>query len=130
MRHCGHFPGLVHNLTILHRPKSTQVRHGAAHRAIPTADVPSRLADATSRPKRWLGVSQSLPKQAAELSTVQRQRQAHQARASEDFDRGEILAALKAYGDRGQVVWCDSLEAARAQAVAAQAAVEGAGFLE
>ena len=44
---------------------------------------------------------------AAELTTVHRQRQAYQARASEDFARGEILAALKAYDDRGQIVWCD-----------------------
>ena len=66
---------------------------------------------------------------AAELSTVHRQRQEYQARASEDFARGEILAALQAYDARGQIVWCDSLEEARAQAVAAQAAAEGPGFL-
>jgi Ti-type conjugative transfer relaxase TraA len=66
---------------------------------------------------------------AAELITVHRQRQAYQAQASEDFARGEMLAALKAYDERGQIVWCDSLEEARAQAVAAQAAGEGPGFL-
>ena len=66
---------------------------------------------------------------AAELSKVHRQRQDYQARASEDFARGEILAALQAYDARGQIVWCDSLEAARAQAVAAQAAAAGPGFL-
>jgi Ti-type conjugative transfer relaxase TraA len=66
---------------------------------------------------------------AAELTTVHRQRQAYQARASEEFARGEMLAALKAYDDRGQIVWCDSLDEARAQAVAAQTAGEGPGFL-
>jgi Ti-type conjugative transfer relaxase TraA len=66
---------------------------------------------------------------AAELTTVHRQRQAYQARASEDFAKGEMLAALTAYDARGQIVWCDSLEEARAQAVAAQASVEGPGFL-
>jgi len=66
---------------------------------------------------------------AAELTTVHRQKQAYQARASEDFARGEILAALTAYAERGQIVWCDSLAEARAQAVAAQATVEGPGFL-
>jgi len=66
---------------------------------------------------------------AAELTTVHRQKQAYQAWASEEFARGEMLAALKAYAERGQIVWCDSLEEARAQAVAAQAAVEGPGFL-
>jgi Ti-type conjugative transfer relaxase TraA len=66
---------------------------------------------------------------AAELSAVYRQRQAYQARASEDFARGEVLAALQAYDARGQIVWCDSLEDARSRAVAAQAAVEGPGFL-
>ena len=66
---------------------------------------------------------------AAELATVHRQKQAYQARASEEFARGEVLAALTAYAERGQIVWCDSLAEARAQAVAAQAAVEGPGFL-
>ncbi len=66
---------------------------------------------------------------AAELVTVRRQRQAYQAKASADFARGDILAALEAYDRRGQIVWCDTLEAARAAAVAAQAAVSGPGFL-
>lgn len=66
---------------------------------------------------------------AAELVTVRRQRQAYQAQASADFARGDILAALAAYDRRGQIVWCDSLEAARAAAVAAQAATSGPGFL-
>ena len=66
---------------------------------------------------------------AAELTTVHRQRQAYQARASEDFARGEILAALQAYDARGQIVWCDSSGRGAAQAVAAQAAAEGPGFL-
>ncbi|MBB5374536.1 AAA family ATPase [Acidocella aromatica] len=66
---------------------------------------------------------------AAELATVHRQTQAYQARASEEFARGEMLAALKAYDQRGQIVWCDSLAEARAQAVAAQSAGEGPGFL-
>ncbi|MGC8474702.1 MAG: AAA family ATPase, partial [Candidatus Dormibacteria bacterium] len=66
---------------------------------------------------------------AAELTEVRRQRQAYQAQASADFARGDILAALRAYDQRGQIVWCDSLEAARAAAVAAQAATSGPGFL-
>ena len=66
---------------------------------------------------------------AAELTEVRRQRQAYQAQASADFARGDILAALRAYDDRGQIVWCDSLEAARAQAVAAQAEDAVPGFL-
>ena len=66
---------------------------------------------------------------AAELTEVRRQRQAYQAQASADFARGDILAALRAYNDRGQIVWCDSLEAARAQAVAAQAETAAPGFL-
>jgi Ti-type conjugative transfer relaxase TraA len=66
---------------------------------------------------------------AAELAVVRRQRQAYQARASADFARGEILAALAAYDQRGQIVWCDTLEAARTEAVAAQAGIADAGFL-
>jgi Ti-type conjugative transfer relaxase TraA len=66
---------------------------------------------------------------AAELKTVHRQRQAYQAKASEDFARGEIRAALQAYDDRGQIVWCDSLADARARAVAAQASISGPSFL-
>ena len=66
---------------------------------------------------------------AAELKTVHRQRQAYQAKASEDFARGEIRAALQAYDERGQIVWCDSLADARARAVAAQAASDGPSFL-
>ena len=66
---------------------------------------------------------------AAELVAVRRQRQAYQARASADFARGDILAALAAYDRRGQIVWCDSLEAARARAVAAQAEIPEPGFL-
>ena len=66
---------------------------------------------------------------ASELTEVRRQRQAYQAKASEDFARGDILAALAAYAARGQVVWCDSLEEARQLAVAAQAAWDGPGFL-
>jgi ATP-dependent exoDNAse (exonuclease V) alpha subunit len=66
---------------------------------------------------------------AAELVTVRRQRQAYQAKASADFARGDILAALAAYDRRGQIVWCDTLEEARAAAVAAQAATSGPGFL-
>ncbi|WP_275895716.1 AAA family ATPase [Acidibrevibacterium fodinaquatile] len=66
---------------------------------------------------------------AAELTEVRRQRQAYQAQASADFARGDILTALRAYNDRGQIVWCDSLEAARAQAVAAQAETAAPGFL-
>ena len=66
---------------------------------------------------------------AAELRTVHRQRQAYQAKASEDFARGDIHAALKAYDDRGQIVWCDGLADARAQAVAAQALASGPSFL-
>jgi len=60
---------------------------------------------------------------------VHRQRQAYQAKASEDFARGEIWAALQAYDDRGQIVWCDSLADARARAVAAQASITGPSFL-
>ena len=56
---------------------------------------------------------------AAELTEVRRQRQAYQAQASADFARGDILAALRAYDRRGQIVWCDRLEEARAQAAAA-----------
>ena len=66
---------------------------------------------------------------AAELAVVRRQRQAYQAKASADFARGEILAALAAYDQRGQIVWCDTLEAARTEAVAAQAGIADAGFL-
>ncbi len=66
---------------------------------------------------------------AAELKTVLRQRQAYQAKASQDFARGDIHAALEAYDQRGQVVWCDSLADARQRAVAAQASTEGASFL-
>ena len=66
---------------------------------------------------------------AAELAVVRRQRQAYQARASADFARGEILAALAAYDQRGQIVWCDTLEAARTEAVAAQAGIAEPGFL-
>ncbi|OYV57967.1 MAG: hypothetical protein B7Z71_11490, partial [Acidocella sp. 21-58-7] len=66
---------------------------------------------------------------AAELKTVHRQRQEYQAKASEDFARGDIHAALQAYDDRGQIVWCDSLADARARAVAAQASITGPGFL-
>ena len=66
---------------------------------------------------------------AAELKTVHRQRQMYQAKASEDFARGDIRAALQAYDDRGQIVWCDSLADARARAVALQAAASGPSFL-
>jgi Ti-type conjugative transfer relaxase TraA len=66
---------------------------------------------------------------AAELKTVHRQRQVYQAKASEDFARGDIHAALQAYDDRGQIVWCDSLADARARAVAAQASASGPSFL-
>jgi Ti-type conjugative transfer relaxase TraA len=66
---------------------------------------------------------------AAELATVHRQRQAYQAKASEDFARGDIHAALAAYDSRGQIVWCDSLADARDRAVAAQASITGPGFL-
>jgi ATP-dependent exoDNAse (exonuclease V) alpha subunit len=66
---------------------------------------------------------------AAELKTVHRQRQTYQAKASEDFARGDILAALQAYDERGQIVWCDSLADARARAVAAQASITGPSFL-
>jgi Ti-type conjugative transfer relaxase TraA len=66
---------------------------------------------------------------AAELATVHRQRQAYQAKASEDFARGDIHAALAAYDSRGQIVWCDSLADARERAVAAQASITGPGFL-
>jgi Ti-type conjugative transfer relaxase TraA len=66
---------------------------------------------------------------AAELKTVHRQRQAYQAKASEDFARGDIHAALQAYDERGQIVWCDSLADARARAVAAQASISGPSFL-
>lgn len=64
-----------------------------------------------------------------ELTEVRRQRQDYQAKASEDFARGDLLAALKAYDDRGQIVWCDSLADARQKAVAAQSSVTGASFL-
>jgi Ti-type conjugative transfer relaxase TraA len=66
---------------------------------------------------------------AAELKTVLRQRQAYQAKASEDFARGDIHAALQAYDARGQIIWCDSLVDARQRAVAAQAAIDGPSFL-
>ena len=66
---------------------------------------------------------------AVELTEVRRQLQAYQVRASIDFARGDILAALAAYDQRGQIVWCDTLEEARTKAVAAQAAIPGAGFL-
>jgi ATP-dependent exoDNAse (exonuclease V) alpha subunit len=66
---------------------------------------------------------------AAELTTVLRQRQEYQAKASEDFARGDIHAALQAYDARGQVIWCDSLADARQRAVAAQASLEGPSFL-
>lgn len=66
---------------------------------------------------------------AAELKTVHRQRQAYQAKASEDFARGDIHAALDAYDRRGQIVWCDSLGDARQRAVAAQASSTGPSFL-
>jgi Ti-type conjugative transfer relaxase TraA len=66
---------------------------------------------------------------AAELKTVHRQRQVYQAKASEDFARGDIRAALQAYDERGQIVWCDNLADARARAVAAQAAITGPSFL-
>ena len=66
---------------------------------------------------------------AAELKTVHRQRQAYQAKASEDFARGDIRAALQAYDERGQIVWCDSLADARARAVAAQVTITGPSFL-
>lgn len=66
---------------------------------------------------------------AAELKTVLRQRQAYQAKASEDFARGDVHAALEAYNARGQVVWCDSLAEARQRAVAAQASIDGPSFL-
>jgi ATP-dependent exoDNAse (exonuclease V) alpha subunit len=66
---------------------------------------------------------------AAELATVHRQRQAYQAKASEDFARGDIHAALAAYDSRGQIIWCDSLADARDRAVAAQASITGPGFL-
>jgi hypothetical protein len=65
----------------------------------------------------------------AELKTVLRQRQAYQAKASEDFARGDIHAALEAYDRRGQIVWCDSLANARQRAVAAQASITGPSFL-
>jgi Ti-type conjugative transfer relaxase TraA len=66
---------------------------------------------------------------AAELKTVHRQRQVYQAKASEDFARGDIHAALQAYDSQGQIVWCDSLADARARAVAAQASSDGPSFL-
>lgn len=66
---------------------------------------------------------------AAELKTVLRQPQAYQAKASEDFARGDIHAALQAYDARGQIVWCDSLADARARAVVAQASITGPSFL-
>jgi Ti-type conjugative transfer relaxase TraA len=66
---------------------------------------------------------------AAELKTVLRQRQAYQAKASEDFARGDIHAALEAYDRRGQIVWCDGLADARQRAVAAQASIDGPSFL-
>ena len=66
---------------------------------------------------------------AAELKTVHRQRQEYQAKASEDFARGDIRAALQAYDERGQIVWCDSLADARARALAAQASITGPSFL-
>jgi Ti-type conjugative transfer relaxase TraA len=66
---------------------------------------------------------------AAELKTVLRQRQAYQAKASEDFARGDIYAALEAYDRRGQIVWCDSLADARQRAVEAQASTSGPSFL-
>lgn len=66
---------------------------------------------------------------AAELKTVLRQRQAYQAKASEDFARGDIHAALEAYDRRGQIVWCDSLAEARQRAVAAQTSMDGPSFL-
>ena len=66
---------------------------------------------------------------AAELTKVLRQRQAYQAKASEDFARGDIHAALGAYDRRGQIVWCDSLADARQRAVAAQASIDGPSFL-
>ncbi len=66
---------------------------------------------------------------AAELKTVLRQRQAYQAKASEDFARGDIHAALRAYDARGQIVWCDGLADARQRAVAAQASITGPSFL-
>ena len=66
---------------------------------------------------------------AAELTTVLRQRQEYQAKASEDFARGDIHAALAAYDARGQIVWCDSLADARQRAVAAQASMDGPSFL-
>jgi Ti-type conjugative transfer relaxase TraA len=77
------------------------------------------------------GMFSELVKQhgARELAQVHRQRQAYQARASEDFARGDIYAALEAYNSRGQIVWCDSLADARQRAVAAQASIEGPGFL-
>jgi Ti-type conjugative transfer relaxase TraA len=66
---------------------------------------------------------------AAELKTVLRQREAYQAKASEDFARGDVHAALKAYGARGQIVWCDSLADARQRAVEAQSSTTGLSFL-
>jgi Ti-type conjugative transfer relaxase TraA len=66
---------------------------------------------------------------ASELKIVYRQLQAYQAKASEDFARGNIYAALEAYDRRGQIVWCDSLADARSQAVVAQASSNGPGFL-
>lgn len=66
---------------------------------------------------------------AAELKTVHRQRQAYQAKASEDFARGDIHAALQAYDGRGQIIWCDSLADARQRAVAAQSSIDGPSFL-
>ncbi len=77
------------------------------------------------------GMFSELVKQhgARELVQVHRQRQAYQAKASEDFARGDIYTALEAYNQRGQIVWCDSLVDARQRAVAAQASIEGPGFL-
>jgi Ti-type conjugative transfer relaxase TraA len=66
---------------------------------------------------------------AAELKTVLRQRQEYQAKASEDFARGDVHAALEAYDRRGQIVWGDSLADARQRAVAAQASIIGPSFL-
>lgn len=66
---------------------------------------------------------------AAELKTVLRQRQAYQAKTSEDFARGDIHAALEAYDRRGQIVWCGSLADARQRAVAAQTSMDSPSFL-
>ena len=66
---------------------------------------------------------------AAELTTVHRQKEEWQAMASQDYAKGDILAALQAYDSRGQIVWCDSLADARAKSVAAQASASGPGFL-